>query len=98
MVNPFWYLCSTWLYIRARSSTALLRFRLKTESSRISTLTRSGLVSLLKALVTFAAGSSRNFTQLKEVSFKKTVVSVLGNSLFFLFGIQEAEKILTLEY
>lgn len=71
MVNPFWNLCSTWSYTRASSSTALLRLRLTTESSRINAFIRSGLVRVLNALVTFADRSKRNLIQLEETSFKK---------------------------
>ena len=55
------YLWSTWSYIFASSSTALLRPLVTTESSRTRTFTRSGLVSEENTEVTFVASRSRNW-------------------------------------
>ncbi len=61
----------TWLYTRARSSTALLWLCLTMESSGTSTLTCSGLVRLLNISVTFVIESSKNLARLKETSYRK---------------------------
>lgn len=46
----------------------------------------------------FCGKEQQKLRPVKRSFIQKTVISVLGNSLFFPFGIQEAEKIPALEY